>query len=72
MRRMATHDLTRMLFAVVVVMAIGSALFRVATAPQRIKDRHETARSVCLASGGQWVKIDRDELCQRGAPASRP
>jgi len=69
---MAMHELTRVMFAVVVVMAVGAALFRVTTAPQRIKDRHETARSVCLASGGQWIKVERDEVCQRGAPASRP
>jgi hypothetical protein len=52
-------------FAWVVFAAIVAALFRIATAPERIAERRNTARSVCLAGGGVWVKIDRDEICQR-------
>ena len=49
--------------AIVAVVAVVGAVFRVSTAPDRIKDRRDTARAVCLASGGQWVKPERDELC---------
>jgi hypothetical protein len=55
----------RHVFAWVVFAAIVAALFRVATAPDRIAERRNTARSVCLAGGGQWVQIGRDEICQR-------
>jgi hypothetical protein len=59
-------------FALVVIAAIGAALFRVATAPDRIADRRATARAVCLGSGGQWVQEGRDEICRRPAFASKP
>jgi hypothetical protein len=71
MQRMTLHDLTRGTFGLVVVLALGAAVFRVATAPERIKERRETARSVCLSSGGQWVKVQRDEVCQRDTPTLR-
>lgn len=60
----------RHVFAWVVLAAVVAALFRVATAPQRIAERHATARSVCLASGGRWVKVGRDEICERPELAS--
>jgi hypothetical protein len=56
-------NLARLAVAAVAVAAVAGAVFRVSTAPERIKQRQETARSVCLASGGQWVKVDRDEIC---------
>ena len=53
-------------FAWVVLAAIVAALFRVATAPERIADRRTTARNVCLGSGGMWVQSGgRDEICHR-------
>lgn len=53
-----------------VVLGVASAVFRVATAPDRIKERRETARKVCLASGGQWIE-ERDQGCRRpGDPLS--
>jgi len=60
----------RHVFAWVVFAAVVAALFRVATAPDRIAERRNTARNVCLASGGVWVKVDRDEICQRREVAS--
>lgn len=58
-------------FALLALLAIGAAVFRVATAPDRIKERRETARQVCLSSGGQWVPMDRDHGCLRpGDPAA--
>lgn len=49
--------------ALVVLVAVAGAVFRVSTAPDRIKERRETARSVCLATGGQWVGEGRDAIC---------
>lgn len=60
----------RNVFMWVVLAAIVAALFRIATAPQRIAERHATARSVCLASGGRWVKEGRNEICERPELAS--
>ena len=51
--------------------AIVAALFKIATAPERIAERRNTARNVCLAGGGVWVQVGRDEICQRRDIASR-
>jgi len=50
----------------IIVGAVVSALFRVATAPDRIQTRKDTAREVCVRSGGEWVIAGRDEVCKRG------
>jgi len=52
--------------ALIIVGAAGSAMFRVATAPDRIKERRDTAKEVCVKSGGEWVGSGRDEVCKRG------
>ena len=52
--------------ALIILAALMSALFRVATAPDRIQARRDTARQVCVKSGGEWVVAGRDELCKRG------
>lgn len=68
---------TNATLGVLMLLAVGAAVFRVATAPDRIRERHETARSVCQSSGGQWVTRERDPVCVRpgdataAAPASR-
>ncbi len=49
--------------AVVVLAAITGAVIKVTTAQERIQDRRHTAESVCVASGGTWTKVDRDEVC---------
>lgn len=51
--------------ALIIVGAAVSAMFRVATAPDRIKLRLQTAKEVCIKSGGQWVGSGRDEVCKR-------
>ncbi len=56
---------------VVAVAAIGGALFRVATAPDRVKERRSTAQSVCESSGGKWTKVGPDEVCVK-ADSSKP
>jgi hypothetical protein len=52
-------------FMAILAVCVAAAAFRVATAPDRVRDRKDTARSVCLGAGGQWVKVDRDEICQK-------
>jgi hypothetical protein len=52
--------------ALIILGAVVSALFRVATAPDRIQARKDTAREVCVKSGGEWVVAGRDELCKKG------
>jgi hypothetical protein len=59
-------------FVVIVVAAVGAALFRVITAPDRIAERRHTARNVCLHSGGEWVTDGRSEICRRPELASKP
>lgn len=56
-------------FALIVIAAVGLAVFRIATAPDRIAERRNTARSVCVAAGGEWITEGRNEYCRRsGAP----
>jgi len=38
----------------------------VATAPDRIQSRKDTAKEVCVRSGGEWIVAGRDEVCKRG------
>lgn len=52
--------------ALIILGAVASALFRVATAPDRIQARKDTAREVCVKSGGEWVVAGRNEVCKRG------
>ena len=55
------------------VFALGGGAFRVATAPDRIRDRHEDAKKVCLERGGQWAQVDqRTEGCRLPASSSAP
>ncbi len=58
----------RSAFVIVVLAAIGATVLRVSTAPERVKERRNTARSVCVGLGGEWVRIGRDEICQKNEP----
>lgn len=58
-------SLARSAFVVVVVATLAATVFRVSTAPERVKARRDQARSVCIGSGGSWVQVGRDEICQR-------
>lgn len=52
--------------ALIIVGAAVSAVFRVATAPERIRERRDIAKEVCLKSGGEWVVAEgRREVCKR-------
>ena len=57
--------LARTAFGIIAVVSIGAAVFRVATAPDRIRDRRITAQSVCASSGGTWIVIDKKEACSK-------
>jgi len=50
-----------------VVVTVGATVFRVWTAPERIRMRLDTARTTCLNAGGEWIKVGREESC-RPAP----
>ena len=65
-------SLARSAVALVAVVAVAGAVFRVSTAPDRIKERRETAYSVCIASGGAWVKGERGETCEKPDAAKKP
>lgn len=64
-------NLTRLAVAAVVIAALGAALFGVITSNERVNERRETARSVCAASGGAWVKTPKHELCVKAEVASK-
>jgi hypothetical protein len=59
----------RIAWTIVVLIIVGaavSAVFRVATAPDRIRERRDIAKEVCLKAGGEWVIADdRREVCKR-------
>lgn len=50
-------------FALIVVAACIGAAIRVATAPDRIKERRQTAKQVCASTGGSWVRAEDGEIC---------
>ncbi len=51
--------------AAVLLLAIAGTVFRVSTAPDRIRERREAARATCLANGGNWVMHDGREACRK-------
>ena len=64
-----TLSLARSAFVIVVLAAVGASVFRVSTAPDRVKERRNTARSVCVSTGGEWVQVGGDEICQKNEPS---
>lgn len=49
----------------VIVAAVGATVFRVSTGPDRARQRQDTARQVCTETGGEWLKVDREEVCRK-------
>ncbi|MEO8296853.1 MAG: hypothetical protein ABI574_03520 [Burkholderiales bacterium] len=66
-----TIALARHVFSAVAVGTIAATAFRVATAPDRFRERQETARQVCTTRGGQWVQVERQYLCSPSSAASK-
>lgn len=54
-------------FVLVIVITIVAAVYRVATAPERVRLRLKEAQSSCTAAGGEWVQVDRHEVCRPAA-----
>ena len=57
--------------ALVVVLTIAAAAFRVWTAPERIRMRLDAAKATCLNGGGEWIKVGREESCRPGPERTR-
>ena len=55
-----------------VALTVMAAVFRVSTAPERIRMRLDTAKTTCVKGGGEWIKVGRDELCQPGLEQGKP
>ncbi len=53
--------------ALIIVLGIAATVFRIYTAPDRIQQRLETAKTVCEQSGGHWVvgSSGRDPVCEK-------
>ncbi len=49
--------------AAVVALTIAATVFRVSTAPERIRMRLDTAKASCIKAGGEWVTVNREESC---------
>jgi hypothetical protein len=63
--------ITRYTFTLVAVGTLGASAWRVSTAPERIRARHEVAKQVCVTRGGEWVQIEREFLCAPASAASK-
>jgi hypothetical protein len=55
----------RHLFVLIVIAVVFGTAFRVATAPERVKNLRDTARSSCGANGGTWTVVDNQERCEK-------
>jgi hypothetical protein len=56
----------------VAVLAVLATTFRVSTAPERIRMRLESAKATCVGAGGEWIKVDGEEVCRPAAKRSQP
>jgi hypothetical protein len=59
-------------FLVITLVSVGAALFRVATGPDRARDRRNLAHAVCDSIGGEWAVVDRVETCRRAEALPLP
>ena len=53
--------------AALVALAIVALVYRIATAPERIRMRLDTAKASCINAGSEWVKVGHEELCRAAA-----
>jgi hypothetical protein len=51
-------------FITITLVSVGAAMFRVATAPDRVRDRRNLAYAVCVSAGGEWTVVDKAEVCR--------
>ena len=50
---------------IVAAVSVGAALFRVTTAPERVRDRRDLAQRTCVSLGGEWAVVNHAEVCRR-------
>ena len=48
----------------VIVVGVAGYAFRVATGPERVRQRIAVAQEACAKLGGQWVGAGRDGTCK--------
>ena len=48
----------------VIALGVGAAVFRVVTAPERVRQRIAVAQETCGKLGGEWVGAGRDGTCK--------
>ena len=53
--------------ALIIVLGVAATVFRIYTAPDRIQQRLDTAKTVCEKSGGKWVVDSKgyDPVCEK-------
>ena len=59
----------RYMFAVVIILALGAATFRISTAPERAQQRRDLARQTCVGAGGEWLQTGGDGVCRKPGEA---
>jgi hypothetical protein len=55
----------RIAFLVVTLISVGAALFRTYAGPERARERRNMAQMACIKSGGEWLVIERSEVCRK-------
>lgn len=60
---MVTTRVARLAAAAIVVLAVASAVFRIATAPERIAKRRAAEAQICIHSGGTMTKVGYEDVC---------
>jgi hypothetical protein len=55
----------------VIVLTILAAVYRVATGPDRVRMRLDTARQTCTTTGGEWVLVGGEETCRLPAESKK-
>jgi hypothetical protein len=50
-------------FIVIGLLAVGSATFRIVTAPERMAQRRAADTLACTNNGGTMTKVGRNDVC---------
>jgi hypothetical protein len=57
--------LARLTAIAIVLVAVASAAFRIATAPERMAKRRAADAQACAAEGGSMVRVGNDDRCRK-------
>lgn len=71
-RLMLTSRSAQWAFLVITLISVGAALFRIATAPDRVRERRNLAYMNCIGSGGVWTAVGRTEICTKPGEVALP